>query len=461
MSGQKKNTVNLLQKLLLFLSPLVIIYLSISLYFTNHFYYNSVINGINVSGQTIKEADNKISSELEAYTLQLHGRGNLNDEIKGQDIKLNYNSNGELEKLKKSQNPFTWFLGFLNKNTNVTMDIISYNEDLLNQYIDNLTYFNSENIVEPQDATFECKNNKYNIVNEVVGTKINKEVLNKKIKEAIKNGDCILDLEELGCYENPKYTKDSPKVIETKDKLNSMIDFTVTYNIGDRKEVVDGDIISDWINVEDNLEINIDEGKVKEYVYRLASKYNTFGSNRNFVTTDGSNIKVSGGNYGWIINQPKEVQELMDNLKENKSIEREPIYSQTAVSREENDIGNTYVEIDMSKQHMWFYKEGILITEGDVVTGNASNNWSTPVGTYRLNYRERNATLIGEDYSSSVNFWLPFNGNIGIHDATWRNEFGGEIYLTNGSHGCVNAPYEVAEAIFNNIEAGTPIICYY
>lgn len=461
MSRQKKNRFNLLQKLLVFISPLIVIYLSISLYFTNHFYYNSVINNIDISGDTIKEANNKISSEIEAYKLELHGRENLNDEIKGEDIQLNYNPNEELEKLRKSQNPFTWFLGLLNKNTNTTMEIISYNEDLLNKYIDNLTYFNPENIIEPKSATFECKNNKYNIVNEVVGTKINKEVLKKKIIESIRNGETILDLEESGCYENPKYTKDSPEIIATRDKLNSMIDFTVTYNIGNKQEVVDGDIVSDWINIGDELEIHIDEVKVKEYVYRLASKYNTFGGNRDFITTDGYKIKVNGGNYGWVINQPEEVKELINNLKENKSIEREPIYSQTAVSREENDIGNTYVEIDMTKQHLWFYKEGQLITEGDIVTGNASNNWSTPIGTYRLNYKERNATLIGEDYSSPVNFWLPFNNNIGIHDATWRNEFGGEIYLTNGSHGCVNAPYEVAEAIFNNIESGTPIICYY
>ena len=308
---------------------------------------------------------------------------------------------------------------------------------------------------------FEFKNNKFEITNEVVGTKVNKEVLREKIINAIKNGEHILDLEEENCYENPNYTKDSKEVIDAKDKLNSMIDLTITYDVGDEKEIVDGSIISNWLNVGEDFEINFDKEKIKEYVYKLASKYNTFGGNRDFLTTDGDKIKVSGGNYGWIIDQPKEVDELVKDLKENKSIEREPIYSQTAVSRAKNDIGDTYVEINMTKQHMWFYKNGNLITEGDVVTGNASNNWSTPVGTYRLNYRERNATLVGENYSSPVNFWMPFNNNIGIHDATWRNEFGGQIYLTNGSHGCVNAPYAVAETIFNNIEPGTPIICYY
>lgn len=341
MSRQKKNKADLWKKTIIFLSPLAVIYLSISIYFSNHFYYNSVVNCINVSGQTVKEANNTISSEINEYTLKLHGRENVNDEIKGNDIELSYKSNDSLEKLKKNQNPFMWFLGFLNKNNNLTMDMVSYNESLLDEHIENLTYFDLENIVEPKDADFEFKNNKFEIINEVAGTKVNKEVLREKIMNAIKNGENILDLEKENCYENPNYTKDSKEILETKDKLNSMMNFTITYDIGDEKEKVDSNIISNWLNVGENFEINIDKDKIKEFVYQLASKYNTFGGNRDFLTTDGDTIKVSGGNYGWIIDQPKEVNELVNNLKENKPIEREPIYSQTAVSRSKNDIGDT------------------------------------------------------------------------------------------------------------------------
>jgi lipoprotein-anchoring transpeptidase ErfK/SrfK len=99
--------------------------------------------------------------------------------------------------------------------------------------------------------------------------------------------------------------------------------------------------------------------------------------------------------------------------------------------------------------------------EGDVVTGNVSLNDATPVGIYRLKYKEKNATLKGEGYSSPVSFWMPFNGGIGIHDANWRSVFGGEIYKTNGSHGCINSPYNLAQTIFDNINAGTPVVCYY
>lgn len=96
-----------------------------------------------------------------------------------------------------------------------------------------------------------------------------------------------------------------------------------------------------------------------------------------------------------------------------------------------------------------------------MVTGNVSNNTSTPTGVYSLKYKQRDATLKGQGYSSPVNFWMPFNGGIGIHDASWRSVFGGRIYLTNGSHGCVNSPYYLANTIFNNINEGTPVVCYY
>jgi lipoprotein-anchoring transpeptidase ErfK/SrfK len=110
---------------------------------------------------------------------------------------------------------------------------------------------------------------------------------------------------------------------------------------------------------------------------------------------------------------------------------------------------------------MWFYKNGLLITQGDVVTGTyGSDKTRTPVGIYKIDYKEKNATLKGEDYAAPVEFWLPFNGGIGIHDASWRNAFGGELYKTGGSHGCINSPYDVAKTIFDNIEVGTPVICY-
>ena len=171
-------------------------------------------------------------------------------------------------------------------------------------------------------------------------------------------------------------------------------------------------------------------------------------------------IEVKGGFYGWRINRAAETMALMESIKLGETIEREPIYSQRASSRDKDDIGNTYVEINITRQHLWFYKNGKLITQGAIVTGNPNNGKATHCGTYMLNYKEMGSTLRGHNYEAEVTYWMPFNGNIGIHDASWRHSFGGSIYKRNGTHGCVNAPLYLAKKIYENIENGTPVICY-
>lgn len=68
--------------------------------------------------------------------------------------------------------------------------------------------------------------------------------------------------------------------------------------------------------------------------------------------------------------------------------------------------------------------------------------------------------LKGEGYASPVDFWMPFHGDIGFHDASWRSSFGGSIYKTNGSHGCINMPYAKAEELYNLVYPNVPVICY-
>lgn len=114
----------------------------------------------------------------------------------------------------------------------------------------------------------------------------------------------------------------------------------------------------------------------------------------------------------------------------------------------------------MTAQKLFFYKKGKLVVESEFVSGNERRNWNTPSGAYAVTYKQRNATLNGENYSTPVSYWIPFNRNIGFHDAPWRSKFGGGIYKTSGSHGCVNMPPANAKILFENVEAGIPVLCY-
>ena len=441
---------------------LLIIYFGMAIYFMNHFYFGSVINSISVSGKSVEAVNEQMASEIQKYQLNIKERGGINEQIRGEEIGLKYDMNGEFKEFKDKQNPYKWISAVFNTKDSKMIVGVKYDKDLLKEQVDKLSCFDSSKIIEPKNASYKYIDNSYVIVDEVIGNKGNKDILYRYAIDAVTKGETTIDLESINYYVKPKYTSKSPKVVATRDKLNKYVASKITYIFGEDKEILDGSTINKWFTVDENSEITFNEKQVEIYMDVLAIEYNTVAKTRNFVSSSGKVINIGGGSYGWAINKVKEIQDLISMIMEGKSIEKEPAYYQTALSHGKDDIGNTYVEIDLSGQHLWFYKNGLLITQGDVVTGNdGSVKTRTPMGIYKIDYKERNATLEGEDYAAPVNFWMPFNGGIGIHDASWRTDFGGELYKTGGSHGCINSPYDVAKTVFDNIETGTPVVCYY
>ena len=130
-------------------------------------------------------------------------------------------------------------------------------------------------------------------------------------------------------------------------------------------------------------------------------------------------------------------------------------------------MGESYVEIDLTRQKVWVYVDGNLEIETDCVTGCINNGHETPTGIFTLTYKTKDKILRGEklpsgeyEYESHVDYWMPFNGGIGLHDASWRDTFGGDIYINNGSHGCINLPIKEAEKLYSIINSDMPIIVY-
>lgn len=442
-------------------SSLLIIYLGVSIYFMNRFHFGATINTMSVAFKTVEEINEQMTEELNKYALEIEGQGGLKDEITAKEIELKYNSHDKVQDFKDNQNPFNWIVGVFNKRDLKLSEIATYDEVALKQCFNNLSFFNAANEIKPQNPTFKYTNNGYEVVKEVNGNVVKKDILYTQVVNAILNGETNLDLNKIDCYEKPKYTADSKEVIEAKNTLNKYVTSKITYTFGDRSEVLDGATINTWLKVDENLNVSMDKDKVKNYIDTLGNKYDTFGGTRDFKTSSGTIVKVSGGDYGWTIHRANEVESLITDITSGKTLTKEPKYYKKAVSRSSNDIGDTYVEVDLTKQYLWFYKNGNLIVKGNIVTGNVSSKHSTPQGTYTLDYKQKDAVLRGPGYAAPVTYWMPFNGGIGLHDATWRSTFGGNIYKTDGSHGCVNLPFSVAEKIFYNIESGTPVVCHY
>lgn len=363
-------------------------------------------------------------------------------------------------KIIDSQNGLNWISVCFITGDSEKKVALKYDDTLLKEQINKLSCFKPGNIVEPKNPSFKYVDNRFIIVKEVIGNKVNRDLLYTHVVNSIGNMEDEIDLVSTGCYIKPQYHSKSPEIIEVKNTLNKCAATRITYTHGDCRKTLDGSQINHWITVGENLNVTVNEEKVKNFINELSNIYSTVGKTRNFMTSSGKTIKISGGDYGRSINKVKETQYLISAIKEGKTITKEPIYMQNNFSRGNNDLGTTYVEISLAKQHLWFYKNGTLIAQGDVVTGNVSKKHSTRKGIYSLKYKARNVILKGSDYAVHVDFWMPFDGGIGIHDANWRSVFGHNIYKTNGSHGCVNSPYYVAKKIFNNITPGTPVICY-
>ncbi len=450
--GVKGNTI-------IVIASIILLYLLISLYFTKHFFMSTVINGVDVSFKTQDDVDRIMRNHVKNYKLKLMERNGQIEEITGQEIGLEYNEKYNISEFTNMQNSLKWILSVFKPESYYANNLFIYNKNTLENKIMELQCLNGE-ITEPRNVSFQYAGGFYNVVEEVYGNKIRKNRLNKAIISGILRGEIKLDLDEKLCYENPKYTLNSAKTLRTMNTLNKYATANITYIFGSQKEKLDGNIIHKWLSVDDNLEVAISKEEASKYVKELGRKYDTVGIARNFKTSVGKVVEVKGGLYGWKINQIVETKALLEHINRGEVLEKEPVYTQKALSRGENEIGDTYVEINITRQHLWFYKAGKLITHGPVVTGNPNRGNSTVVGTYMLNYKQKSATLSGANYRVAVKYWMPFYGNIGLHDASWRHSFGGEIYKSRGTHGCVNAPSYLAKIIFENLEDGTPFISY-
>jgi len=462
-AGKKRLLKRILIALLvIMLVPLCFLYLFVAYYYRDRFYSNTYINGINVSNMTFEEAESLISSEVRAYVLSLEGRNGVFDTISGKSINMHTVYSKNLVEIIEEQNAFGWPADLFNKHIYVVDTMLAYDEELLKEEFERLAFLQEENNIAPVNASIsEYGDNGYELIPEQPGAKIIKDKLYQAVKEAVEIMKPKLLLEELDCYEKPEITSEYPPLVQALEEMNKYAGSKITYEFGNKVEVLDGSLISQWISVSDDFVVSFrpEEG-IKQFVDYIGKTYNTFGKTRTFKTSYGDVIKVSGGDYGWWLNRPKEAEELLELIKSGTVVRKEPVYYQTAQQYGDDDIGDTYVEVNLTAQHLFFYKEGKLVVESDFVSGNLAKNYGTPTGTYPVQYKQRNAVLVGEDYQTPVKYWMPFNRNIGFHDATWRKEFGKDIYKTKGSHGCINMPLEAAEKMYQEIQRGVAVIVY-
>ncbi len=439
---------------------LLIVYMAGINRYQSCFLNGTIIDEVDVSGMSIPELEEQIGKySLRVIERQADGT-TLEEEIPGSEIGISYGSTEPLQAVLQGQKRYLWFL---KQDADYKTDAPPFfEESALLEKIDALRGFQKDFMEEPADAYIAdyVPGSGFALVAEEKGNRLNRDKTVEAIRAAVAGLEEQVDLEAAGCYEEPKVTTEDAALQDTYAKLQNYVNTAVTYTFGTEREVLDPDTVAGWI-VRKGNRAELDPELVKEYVNALRRKHDTVFHKRKFMTSYGEEVTIELGDYGWWMDVGQEVEELIGQLERGESGERTPVYRQTAASYESPDYGDSYVEINLTAQHLFLYQEGECVLESDFVSGNPSRGNDTPPGIYGITYKERDATLNGETYSTPVNFWMPFNNNVGMHDATWRTEFGSNIYMTNGSHGCINLPYEIAQEIYGYVEKNTPVICYH
>ncbi|MGP1349189.1 MAG: L,D-transpeptidase family protein [Stomatobaculum sp.] len=429
--------------------------------YKSRFFPNTAIDGVDVSEKTAREAEAALNQEIQNYQLTLKFREFPDASLSGEAAGVRYRFDDTFDRLIAAQPVLSFALHYRNATDYRINTIAEFDEEILRNSISRIPALNEAVFRQPVDARISeyTEQSGYTVIPETPGTAIDTEKAEKAIRAAIGALQPELDFSAAELYIPPKRFSDDAALNIACNTLNLYSSTNISYE-GRSALRLDGNILQDWLQPEEDGSVRLDEEKLRAFVQRLADAYDTWNKAKTLNSSWGPVVTVKGGSYGWRLNQSAEAEWLRTAITSGTKTARTPEFLKTAASHGSADYGDTYVEVNLTAQHLYFYKNGVQLLSTDFVSGNVARGTITHTGVYQIAYKQRNATLKGQDYSTPVSYWMPFNAGEGLHDAPWRSAFGGSIYRTGGSHGCVNLPPAAAKQLFENVSAGTPVIVY-
>lgn len=438
-----------------------------------HFYHHAELNGFDVSGKTAAQAAELLEGPYNSYDLKLTEQGKEVLHSSFSDLGYQVDTakmQEEIQKLIDSQGYFAYadLIAGTSRNMKVPFTV---DEDAFDEAV------SGERLTEPRvvttDAMLVEQDGSYVIQPEVYGTdfedtdlqKLVKETIDKDLSSGIEGTTVSLDIPK-SIYRQPKIKQDDPELEKELGIYKQYCNAKITYDFGDKHEIVDWNTIRDWILM-DEPDAPVSEEAVYNYVYDLAEKYDTYSLPRTFESTNRGTMTIEYNSYGYQIDIDGEAYQLVQDVYANQPTEREPVYAHMGYSRNGmDDLNGTYVEVDLSNQWLWFYKNGNLVVESPIISGLPTPERETHEGVFTIPYKASPYNLkgggggAGETWDVEVQYWMPFDDGQGLHDASWQSGFGGTTYQYAGSHGCINLPIDVAAAIYYEMEENVCILIY-
>lgn len=450
------------------LVSLMATYVGLAVYYHNAFPYGTWINGIYCTGRSIQEVNDDLAGQFTYDGVTVEDKDGNRYLITAEDISYQFDFKRALEIYQKQQNPWMWIDSLFEGRRVELAPVVSYDSEAFDICFESLPFSQERQADKDRRVEIIRTPQGFELVNERTDVLFLEEAKGV-VLSAIEDSRSEVFLTEEGCYHDLELTTQMRETLDIWEELESFQQCGVVYRMGEEEIPVDASVVCDWIAIDDNgcflLDesggLQLKENAIQEFVQTLAAKYDTVGASRQFLSTRGDIVTVEGGLYGNKIDQDAETAYLQKAFETKRNEVHEPAYLQEAWKQGSEDIGSTYIEVDMTEQKMYYYVDGVLTIETPIVTGNTSRKMGTPSGVNYVYAKQKNRILRGRDYATHVDFWMPVKGNIGIHDASWRGKFGGTIYQTNGSHGCINTPRAAMEQLFEMAEVGTPVVMFY
>lgn len=464
---------NAFRAIIAIIVALLAVYLGGVAHYSTYFYPLSNIGPVDVSGMNADTAAGALERSATDYKLTVTG-DNVSFALKGKQAGLELDTQIIAQNAFNENNGWAWPVAVLFPHDYSDALSASTDSDKLEQKVREEVDAYNATATAPVNATISYNKSTggFQITAEQEGNTLDEDAVAKDVAGAISQLSSTLTLTD-GDYEKPTVTSDSENLIQARKDAATVLSTDLKFQVkGTTVTELLGTTAAQWVTTDDQGNLALDSSKYQDWCSKMAKEYTTVGSKRTFSRADGEKITVSGGNYGWDVDEDTLATTVHDDVLKGAQETLDLPMTQTADAYNA-DTGvdwTSYIDVDISEQHATYYDaNGKVLWESDVVTGAPGGDTDTSTGVYYINNKESPSTLNGynlqtgkKKYSTKVKYWMPWDGNvIGFHDATWQSAFGGIRYRDGyGSNGCVNLPLKKAASLYKLVKVGTVVVSH-
>lgn len=463
---KRKITAILISVPALLIALLILGYFLLAMYYKNGFSYNTWINGVYCTGKSIPEINDELRTRYETRSIEVYNPDGTVEYILPDEINYRIDFTDYLTSIKEKQNPYLWILNLFDwkAGTDITPNF-SYDSDALNHIINGLSFVNNNKNSDKCYTKIIDSDNGFYLYDNYHKT-VDPDAVYELVEKALYSEDPVVLTEDLLVFND--YSSKDLMTIKEWDFVSDYLTQKITLDMGAEKIPIDSSVLSKFIVLEDNGKFKrnddgslfVDEDKIRQYMDDICSMYDTYGKDRVYTTVKGEEKIITNVYYGTLLNHKAECDYLVNAIKNNISEEHIPTYIREGYVRGLDDIGPTYIEIDLGEQVLYYFEDGVVNLHCDIVSGLPGANL-TPQMICSVYTKKKAAILRGTNYASYVDYWMAIYQGIGLHDASWQSAYGGDRYLTHGSHGCINMKKKDVSRLYDSVEIGIPVILYY